>query len=369
MLYMAAKRNLMNLASRYPVVLMTGMRNAGKASLARSCFPGRSFVDLEDSNMRALVEKSPRTFLLAFPDGAIINQVHLAGGLAEAVRYHVDRCGIQSGRYILLSSLGIDEAALGDRLAHMVVNGLSVEDFDRNGLLSDNPFQTIHKGQIPAVLEGRLSFDGFLDAILENDISTRINGSSKAGFMKFITNCALAGNRGLSMNHLAGKSGVSAPTVKSWLRLLEQANVITVVRSEKGTMARLFFNDSGLLCRVFGIASKEELILSSHKEDIVDSFVFSELSKGRLSHGHSLGMSVAADGTLLADWKQKYALVVEPNIEITQASLEAVAKRKKDTDRKVLILHLGDVTYTDGGTDCVSYRDWAKIARGVDYFS
>ena len=60
--------------------------------------------------------------------------------------------------------------------------------------------------------------------------------------------------------------------------------------------------------------------------------------------------------------------MIEPNIEVTNNTIERI-KEIKSIEAKPLILYLGETTYTNAGIDCISFRDWEKLAEGIDYFS
>jgi predicted AAA+ superfamily ATPase len=51
---LAAPR-LVELASYYPIVAITGPRQSGKTTLARATFPDQPYASLEDPDVRALV--------------------------------------------------------------------------------------------------------------------------------------------------------------------------------------------------------------------------------------------------------------------------------------------------------------------------
>ena len=49
--------------SRYfPVMTITGPRQSGKTTLAKSCFPSYSYCPLENTDTREFAENDPRAF-------------------------------------------------------------------------------------------------------------------------------------------------------------------------------------------------------------------------------------------------------------------------------------------------------------------
>lgn len=49
---------LMRLASQYPVITMTGPRQAGKTTLCRSAFANYHYANLEDMELRLLANQA-----------------------------------------------------------------------------------------------------------------------------------------------------------------------------------------------------------------------------------------------------------------------------------------------------------------------
>ena len=70
-----ARDTLLRLARGFPVLALTGPRQSGKTTLARSTFPQKTYVSLENPDERDLAESDPKRFLARFPEGAILDEV------------------------------------------------------------------------------------------------------------------------------------------------------------------------------------------------------------------------------------------------------------------------------------------------------
>jgi predicted AAA+ superfamily ATPase len=62
---------LHDLASKYPVVTLTGPRQSGKTTLCRKVFPDMAYANLESPDVREYAAADPRGFLAAYRDGVI----------------------------------------------------------------------------------------------------------------------------------------------------------------------------------------------------------------------------------------------------------------------------------------------------------
>ena len=123
-----------------------------------------------------------------------------------------------------------------------------------------------------------------------------------------------------------------------------------------------------------GIENTKQTILGPYKDQIVSTFTYNELVRGRDNRQLEHNLSIGSKCDLLARWRENYAIVIEPNIEITETSLQRIktiqkSRKNKQHPLKPIILYLGDITYSHAGIDCISYRDWEKLAEGIDYFS
>ena len=74
MIERTAKDALIRLASQFSVIGVTGPRQSGKSTLTQATFPDKRYVTFDDKNMRELAASNPSDFIMAFPNGAIIDE-------------------------------------------------------------------------------------------------------------------------------------------------------------------------------------------------------------------------------------------------------------------------------------------------------
>ena len=80
----------LRLARGFPILAITGPRQSGKTTLARSLSVGRAYVSLEEPDQREAALVDPRGFLARFPDGAVIDEAQRAPELMSYLQGVVD---------------------------------------------------------------------------------------------------------------------------------------------------------------------------------------------------------------------------------------------------------------------------------------
>ena len=94
---------LQKMATKMPVISITGPRQSGKTTLARMCFPEYSYVNLESPDVYEAAVSDPRLFLSQFPRGVIIDEVQRFPALFSYIQTMSDERN-RPGEYVLTGS-------------------------------------------------------------------------------------------------------------------------------------------------------------------------------------------------------------------------------------------------------------------------
>ena len=385
-----AQDALLRLAGQFPVVGVTGPRQSGKSTLVQEVFPDKRYITLDDDNIRALAKSNPKDFVDAFPDGVIIDEAQKAPELFNALKLKVDLEKSEAGKYIITGSSQFRlkknmTDSLAGRAFFLELLPFSMEELKSEKALPSNPYDLIFKGAYPPLHDPEKQFipqdwfEGYVDTYIARDVEGLINPSNAQTFKKFIQVCALHSGQMLSMDSIARAVGMTAPTIKSWLSILERSYIVHLLEPDSNNLGRalvkspkLYFVDTGLLCHLLRIGSKEELLLSEKKGAVVETFAVSELLKQRANAGKKGNLTYFRDRTgfeidIIADWKRSFAVEVKSASEAdTKASknLRRYLEHRGDKDTKAAVFYLGDLTMNASGIDYVGWRDWMSYQEG-----
>lgn len=384
-----AKEALLRLASQFPVVGVTGPRQSGKSTLTKATFPNKRYVTFDDRNMRELAASNPQDFIAAFPDGAIIDEAQKVPDIFEALKFHVDNAQAVPGKFIVTGSSqfrlrGNMTDSMAGRAAFLKLLPFSVRELKTAGILSDNPYDIIFGGQYPPLYDKEKHFipddwyESYIDTYLDLDVRDQINPGNLSTFKKFIQICALRSGQLLSMDSIARDVGVSAPTVKTWLSILETSFIIHFLEPDTNNLGKnivktpkLYFVDSGLLGHLLRLASKEELLLSRYKGAVVETFAIAEMLKQRLNQGKKANLTFFRDDRgfevdTIADWKHTFAIEIK-STNAPEHKLAANTKKylelRQDENAKNAVFYLGDISMNINDTSYVSWKDWGDLLK------
>ena len=382
-----ARDALLRLASQFPVVGVTGPRQSGKSTLTKATFPNKRYISFDDKSMRELAQSNPSDFVSAFPNGAIIDEAQKVPEIFDAVKMHVDSTDYMPGKFILTGSSQLRlktnmTDSMAGRAAFLKLLPFSMKELREAGALPDDPYSLIFNGQYPPLYDPQKHFipedwyESYIDTYLDLDVRDQINPSNLATFKRFIQICAIHSGQLLSMDSIARDVGVSAPTIKNWLSILEASFIIHFLEPDTNNLGKsvvktpkLYFVDSGLLCHLLRLDSKEELLLSRHKGAVVETFAVSELLKHRMNLGKKPNLTFFRDVKgfevdTIADWKHTFAVEIKsasaPESKLSENTRKYL-KLRNDANARSAVFYLGDISMSINGTDFVGWRDWGEF--------
>jgi len=291
-----SERRLKELIRHFPVLVLTGARQAGKTTLLRLTFPNYRYVTLDLPSLADQADNDPELFLRDHASPVIIDEVQYAPKLFRNLKTAIDRDRHHMGAYLLTGSQKFTlmkevSESLAGRLVWLELENLTVHEILSH--FSKEPPALNHilvRGQFPELWRntGLPSLDfysSYLATYLERDVRQILNVTNLRDFERFMRILAARNGQILNKSEMAKDVGVSVKAIGDWVGVLEASNQIVllepwfqnfgkrIVKSPK-----VYFRDTGMVSFLLGIDEKS-LAASPFSGTLFETFVFSELRK------------------------------------------------------------------------------------------
>ena len=280
--------------SKYPIIGVTGPRQSGKTTMLKTMFPDYTYVNLESFDARNFAESDPRGFLNHYNNKVIFDEAQRVPQLFSYLQAIVDD-DTQMGRFILSGSQNFHlmtsiTQSLAGRIALFRLMPLDLSEMKRANLLDEDYAKMIIRGFYPALydrdIDSKTFFSNYIETYVERDIRDLVNVQDLRLFRNFIGLCAARAGQLLNLNSLANECGISQPTAKSWLSVLQASYVVFLLNpyfknySKRITKTpKLYFYDTGLLAHLLKVRNPDKLKLSPVKGNLFENLIVSELLK------------------------------------------------------------------------------------------
>lgn len=291
---------LLQRATMYPVVTLTGPRQAGKTTLARQAFAGHRYLSLEQPDQREHAQRDPKGFLASLPrNGVILDEVQRVPALLSWLQGEVD-ADPRPGRFVLTGSHAFElmtaiTQSLAGRTALLNLLPLSLAELRAAGI--DAPTDAlIVRGGYPRIHADALPADvvlaDYFATYVERDLRQLIELRQIDAFGRFVRLAAGRIGSTLNLQSLAADVGVSGHTAKAWLALLEASFVVWRLEPWFANLGKrlvkapkLYFCDTGLAAWLIGIIEPSQLAQHPLRGALFENLVVTEFVKHALNAG------------------------------------------------------------------------------------
>jgi len=306
----------------FPAVLVTGARQCGKTTFLRHEF-GKThrYVSLERPDVRARAAADPVGFLDDHPAPVILDEIQYAPDLLHYVKERIDE-DRRPGRWLLSGSQsftlmrGIRQTLAG-RVAVLTLDPLAT--FEAEGTkppasldaLLDKVFGEgaasrrkrrtaprrpdlagwLLRGGYPeprvdSKVDRQIWFASYVQTYLERDVRDLMRVGDLGGFGRFVALAATRTGSLLNMAEVGREAGVTGPTAKQWLSVLQASHVVHLLPPFHRNLGKrirkspkLHFIDPGLASFLLGLHSRDALMQGPALGALVETAVVGEWLK------------------------------------------------------------------------------------------
>ena len=298
--------------------LIVGARQVGKTTLIKHEFYEYNRTNFDDRLTRMQAKEEPKLFFLNNPCPLFIDEVQKEGSVLEEIKQKVDESD-ERGQFILSGSQklelmkGVSESLAG-RVSVYELSGLSLREinqinFNKHFVPTDvymkerekelkayeNIWDIIHKGSYPELYDIERDwqefYSSYVSTYLERDINELISADSIT-FTKFLTAVAARTGEMLNYSNIASEIGVSEPTIKKWISILERTGIVYLLQPYSASALsraiktpKIYFRDTGLACYLTRWLTADTLKNSAVAGNMFETFVVSEILKSYVNEG------------------------------------------------------------------------------------
>ena len=196
-----AAQTLHRLAKGFPILAITGPRQSGKTTLAKSAFPSKPYVSLENPQEREFAQTDPNGFLRRFNEGAVLDEVQRCPSLLSWLQGLVDARS-RMGDFVLTGSAQFDlisgiTQSLAGRVGRVELLPLTAAELASVGKLPKALDELLLSGSYPALFDREVSpsdwFANYVASYLERDVRQLLAIRDLAVFQRFVKMCAEIG--------------------------------------------------------------------------------------------------------------------------------------------------------------------------------
>ena len=342
------EQQILDASKYYPVVMVCGQRQVGKSTMLNHIKePNRRYVTLDDGNARRLAETDPALFFETYGYPLLIDEFQRVPSILLEMKKLVDQKALNgednssmfwltgsqkfkmmqnvaeslAGRIAIFDMSSLSAAEIENRPAAMFHPDLnSIRERLRHSIAKDihQVYEDIFRGGMPKLRATDLDRDRFymdyVNTYIERDIKDLAQVGKLNEFYDFLVYMAARTGQELKYSEIANAIGISAPTAKAWVSILERSGVIFILHPYYSNITKrlvktpkVYFMDTGLaayLCRWPNAATLENGAMDGA---FLETYVVTEIVKSCFNAGKPADLFYYRD----IDRKEIDLLIVE----------------------------------------------------------
>lgn len=294
--------SILRAAEYYSVIVITGPRQVGKSTLCRHLFGDYSQYNLEDVALRQAVKTDPKAFLDSCGKDVVIDEVQHVPDLLSYIQLIVDSGN--SRRFVLTGSSNFSllenvTQSLAGRAALFTLLPFALEELPEYRQCTTDKLLVngLYPGVVAKGIPNDLFYRNYYATYIERDVRQLKSIENLDGFQHFIRFAAARCGNEFNASAMGVETGVSSPTIKSWLGILKASYIAFTLSPYYANISKrltktpkIYFYDTGLLCWLIGINTPEQLSYHPLRGAVFENLAVVELLKMRFNADESPDM-------------------------------------------------------------------------------
>lgn len=314
--------HILQLNNEAEVFLLKGVNQSGKTVQLKSlASPDRKYADLAEPALRSVANEEQVLFLQRYAPPVLIDNIQYAPELVPVIKDYVLKHGKPGDFWLIVPKEDAETITaimheLGDKFACLELCGLSSAELDGREstpfipdmqLLAgrmQNPvphsvveiYERIWRGSKPAMYNEGADWQAYyaklVQDILQRDIRKFVQLNDEMKFYRFL--CAAASQTAKLLNYavMAKETGISIPTAKQWLGILEKMGIVYLLQPAAFNgvkyvvkTPKLYFTDTDLAAYLLRWNTADALELGAMSAEFFETWVIGEVYKSFAGSG------------------------------------------------------------------------------------
>lgn len=298
-----------------PVVLLQGPRQCGKTTLARSIGEpaGFGYLSFDDDNMVRAAHADPLGFVTGLPHKMVLDEIQRVPEIFSTIKLVVDR-DRQPGRFLLTGSANVLllpklSDSLAGRMEVIRLHPLAQAELQQQpSLFIDQLFNADFKvlsspkmgltlaelivaGGFPAALTRQASrrrawYQAYIQTLVQRDVRDLARIASLDVLPRLLELAAGQTAHLFNVSNLASPFGLSRPTIRDYLTLLEQVFLVDLLPpwhtrhiNRLIKTPKLHIGDTGLACALLRLDAQKLFSNRPLFGQLLETFIYQELRR------------------------------------------------------------------------------------------
>ncbi|MBI4982567.1 MAG: ATP-binding protein [Candidatus Omnitrophica bacterium] len=310
----------------FPAIVVTGPRQSGKTTLLKHLFAKtHKYINLENPDVRMRAKADPLGFLEENKSPLILDEIQYVPELLSYIKTRIDDKR-KPGQWLFTGSQnfvlmqGVSQSLAG-RVAVLSLLPFSFAERIGKGKDAKNPLELLKglnpeqicrekvslselilRGNYPEIavkksVDRQLWCASYISTYLERDVRNLAQIGDLSQFERFLKLCAARTGQFLNLSEMARDIGVSVPTAKRWISILETGYQVYLLYPYYKNIGKrlvkspkLYFNDTALASYLLGIHNSETLMKSPSFGNLFETFIVTDFLKRFLHSGQMPGI-------------------------------------------------------------------------------